>query len=188
VVGFGAGDSRIIRPRQGRLGLLGLLAELRREGGQSEGQSLGEALKGAAAIGRQRGLVVIVSDFRGPRDWEGALRELRARHGVLCVEIVDPREQQLVPAGDLWLVDPETGRQVHVDTRRRKVRQRFEQAAAAEREDVRGAIRHAGADHLALSTAGDWLKVLAAHLRRNEAALRAGAPARAAVRNRTAGV
>jgi uncharacterized protein (DUF58 family) len=186
VLGYGAGDSRIIRPRQGRYGLLGLLAELRREGTGPEGQTLGRVLKGASAIGRQRGLVVIVSDFRGPRDWDAPLRELRARHGVLCVEIVDPREQQLVPAGDLWLVDPETGRQVHVDTRRKKIRQRFEQAAAAEREEVRGLIRHAGADHLVLSTAGDWLRTLAGHLRRSEAALRAGAPARASVKNRMA--
>jgi len=187
VLGFGAGDSRIIRPRQGRLGLLGLLAELRREGSGAEGQSLGQVLKGAAAIGRQRGMVVIISDFRGPRDWEAPLRELRARHGVLCVEIVDPREEQLVPAGDLWLVDPESGRQVHVDTRRKKVRQRYEQAAAAERDEVRGLIRQAGADHLVLSTAGDWLRVLAGHLRRSEAALRAGAPARAAIATRMRG-
>ena len=103
---------------------------------------------------------------------------------MLCVEIVDPREQELVPAGDLWLVDPESGRQVHVDTRRKKVRQRFAQAAAAERDDVRAAIRRAGADHLVLSTAGDWLRVLAGHLRRSEAALRAGNPGRTAVANR----
>ena len=89
-----------------------------------------------------------------------------------------------MPAGDLWLIDPESGRQVHVDTRRKKVRQRFAQAAAAERADVRGAIRRAGADHLELSTAGDWLQVFAGHLRRNEAALRAGAPAAAGAATR----
>ncbi|MDA0139034.1 DUF58 domain-containing protein [Solirubrobacter sp. CPCC 204708] len=187
VMGVGAGDTRIIRPRQGRYGLLGLLAELRRDGGAPDGATLGQALKGAAAIGRQRGLVVIVSDFRGDRDWAAPLQELRARHGVLCVEIVDPREQELVPAGDLWLVDPETGRQVHVDTRRRKIRQRFAAAAAAERDEVRTAIRRAGADHLVLSTAGDWLRVLAGHLRRSEAALKAGNPGRTAAVNRAAG-
>ena len=80
---------------------------------------------------------MIVSDFRGERDWEAPLRALRARHGVMAVEIVDPREQELVSAGDLWLVDPETGRQVHVDTRRRKIRDRFAAAAAAERAEVR---------------------------------------------------
>jgi uncharacterized protein (DUF58 family) len=183
VMAFGAGDPRVMRPRQGRLGLLALLAELRR-GGDGDGlgaTSLGTALSRVAALGRQRGLVVVVSDFRGPQDWEGPMRALRARHGVMAVEIRDPREQELVPVGDLWLVDPETGRQVHVDTRRRKVRDRFAAAAAEDRETVARMIRAASADHVVLSTEGDWLRTLAGHLRRGEAALRAGAPNRAAV-------
>jgi uncharacterized protein (DUF58 family) len=183
VMAFGGGDPRVMRPRQGRLGLLALLAELRR-GGEGDGQgatSLGSVLSSVAALGRQRGLVVVVSDFRGPQDWEGPMRALRARHGVMAVEIRDPREQELVPAGDLWLVDPETGRQVHVDTRRRKVRERFAAAAAEDRETVARMIRRASADHVVLSTEGDWLRTLAGHLRRGEAALRAGAPNRAAV-------
>jgi uncharacterized protein (DUF58 family) len=177
---------RIMRPRQGRLGLLALLAELRRDGeGEGAGAtSLGSALASAATLGRQRGLVVIVSDFRGARDWEAPLQALRARHGVMAVEIIDPREQQLVNAGDLWLIDPETGRQVHVDTRKRRIRDRFAAAAAAEREEVRAALRRTGADHVELSTGGDWLRTFATHLRRGEAAMRTGAPARAAVANR----
>ena len=186
VLAFGGGDPRIMRPRQGRLGLLALLAELRREpeGEGAGATSLGAALSSTAALGRQRGLVVIISDFRGERDWEGPLQALRARHGVMAVEIVDPREQQLVSAGDLWLVDPETGRQVHVDTRKRRIRDRFAAAAAAEREEVRGALRRAGADHVELSPGGDWLRIFATHLRRGEMAMRTGAPARAAVANR----
>jgi uncharacterized protein (DUF58 family) len=183
VLAFGGGDPRVLRPRQGRLGLLALLAELRR-GDEAEGEgraSLGTVLKTTAAMGRQRGLIVIVSDFRGELDWEGPLKALRARHGVLAAEVRDPREQELVPAGDLWLVDPETGRQVQVDTRKRRVRERFAAAAAAEREEVAAALRRSGADHVVLSTEGDWLKTLAGHLRRGEAALRAGNSTRAAV-------
>ena len=183
VMTFGGGDPRRLRPRQGRLGLLGLLAELRRENDPDGlgATSLGTALAGVAAMARQRGLIVILSDFRGPQDWEGQLRALRARHGVMAVEVRDPREQELVSAGDLWLVDPETGRQVHVDTRRRKLRERFAAAAAQERDEVTRLIRQAGADHVVLSTVGDWLRTFAGHLRRGEAAMRAGAPARAAV-------
>jgi uncharacterized protein (DUF58 family) len=126
-------------------------------------------------------MIVIVSDFRGELDWEGPLKALRARHGVLAVEIRDPREMELVPAGDLWLVDPETGRQVQIDTRKRRVRQRFAAAAEQERAEVAAALRRAGADHVVLSTDSDWLKLLAGHLRRGEAALRAGNSTRAAV-------
>ena len=186
VVAFGGGEPKLLRPRQGRIGLLQLLAELRREP-EAEGTgatSLGGALASVAAVARQRGLVVVVSDFRGDRDWEARLRSLRARHGLLAVEIRDPRELELTPMGDLWLIDPETGRQLQVNTSRRRVRRRFAEAAAAERAEVAAAVRRAGADHLVLSTRGDWLGDLAAHLRRGEAALKAGAPTRAAVAGR----
>jgi hypothetical protein len=91
---------------------------------------------------------------------------------VLAVEIRDAREQELPPVGELWLVDPETGRQLHVNTGSRRVRRRFAAAAAVDRDEVADAIRHARADHLVLSTGGDWLRDLATHLRRSEHALR----------------
>jgi len=183
VLAFGGGEPRVLKPRQGRLGLLGLLSELRREpgGDGAGGTSVGAAVTSVAALARNRGLVVVVSDFRGGADWEGPLRSLRGRHGVMAVEIRDPREQQLTPMGDIWVMDPETGRQVPVNTSRRKVRERFAAAAAAEREQVAASLRRAGADHVVLSTEGDWLREFAHHLRRGEAAVRAGSPSRAAV-------
>jgi uncharacterized protein (DUF58 family) len=193
VLAFGDRESRVLRPRQGRLGLLGLLSELRRgpapgvdEEGAPDGgpTTLRAATSHVAALARARGLVVVVSDFRGPRDWETGLRTLRARHGVLAVEIRDPRELELPPVGDLFMTDPETGRQVVVNTSRKRVRERFKAAAAEERERVAAALRSAGADHLVLGTDGDWLRDLAGHLRRAErmrhAALVAGGPGRAA--------
>ena len=175
VAAFGAGAPKVLRPRQGRLGLLQLLAELRREPAADGlgATSLGGAVEAVAAVARARGLVVVVSDFRGERDWERPLRALRARHGVLAVEVRDPREMELTPMGDLWLVDPETGRQLQVNTSRTSVRRRFAKAALAEREDVAAALRRAGAEHLVLSTGGDWLRDLAGHLRRGKVALRA---------------
>jgi uncharacterized protein (DUF58 family) len=186
VVAFGGETARVLRPAQGRLGLLALLAELRAapppDGAGAT--SLGEAARRMAALTRARGLVVIASDFRGPRDWESGLRSLRARHGVLAVEVRDPRELELPPVGDVWMVDPETGRQIVVNTSRRKLRARFNAAALAEREEVALALRRAGADHLVLSTDSDWLRGLAAHLRRADqmrrSAMAAGGPGRAA--------
>jgi uncharacterized protein (DUF58 family) len=182
VVAIGGGAPRIMRPRQGRLGLLALLHELRAEP-EADGSGatvLGDAVRKTAALARSRGLVVVVSDFRGDRDWEAPLRALRGRHGVLAVEIRDPREMELPPVGDLWLTDPETGRQLSVNTSRRGVRKRFAKAAAAEREEVAAAIRRTGAEHLILSTEGDWLRTLAGHLRRSEMRLRSGHGGRAA--------
>ena len=80
---------------------------------------------------------MIVSDFRGPRDWRAPLLRLASRHAVVAVEIRDPREQELPNVGHVWLVDPETGRKAHVDTARRRLRERFADAAAEDRNDRR---------------------------------------------------
>jgi uncharacterized protein (DUF58 family) len=168
LVTFGDAQPRSAPPRQGRMGLLGLLAALRDEGDREHGgaASLGDALRRTAALARQRAAVVVVSDFRGAFDWRRPLLDLAARHDVVAVEIRDPREQELPNAGTLWLVDPETGRQLRVDTRSARLRARFATAAADERARVARALTAAGTRHVVLSTSGDWLRDLAVFLRR----------------------
>ena len=169
-VTFGDSNPRSLPPRQGRVGLLGLLAALRDEGdGDGDGAtSLGEAIDRAGALARQRALVVLVSDFRGPLDWRRPLLALAGRHDVVAVEIRDPREQELPDMGELWLVDPETGRQLRVDTRSPKLRARFAAAAAAERDEVATTLAGLGVRHVVLSTAGEWLRPLTVFLRRRK--------------------
>ncbi len=170
VVSFGDADPRTIPPKQGRVGLVGLLAALRAED-EAEARpvgptSLGEALARAGSVARQRALVVVVSDFRGSFDWRGPMLELAGGHDVLAVEIRDPREQELPNAGELWLVDPETGRQLRVDTRDAKLRARFAAAAAEERSGLARTLASLGVRHVVLSTSGDWLRTLAVFLKR----------------------
>jgi uncharacterized protein (DUF58 family) len=168
LVTFGDARQRMLPPRQGRLALIGLLAALREEtdDGRVGATSLGEALHRTARLARQRAVVVVVSDFRGPRDWRKALVGLAGRHEVVAVEIRDPREQELPNAGALWLVDPETGRQVRVDTRSERLRARFAAAARTERDEVARLLTSAGARHVVLTTSGDWLRSFAVFLRR----------------------
>jgi uncharacterized protein (DUF58 family) len=169
-VTFGDDSERWLPPRQGRLGLIGLLDALRSDDadGRVGATSLGAALRRTGGLATQRAIVIVVSDFRGPRDWKRPLVELAGRHEVIAVEIRDPREQELPNAGVLWLVDPETGRQVRADTRSAKLRARFAAAAAEERADVTRTLASAGARHVVLSTSGDWLRSLAVFLRRGQ--------------------
>ncbi|MEN3341751.1 MAG: hypothetical protein V7644_1155 [Actinomycetota bacterium] len=162
------GDRRPVTlpPNHGRQGLIGLLAALRREPEREHvgTTSLGAALRRTGAVARQRGVVTIVSDFRGPLDWRKPLLELKSRHQVLAVEVRDRREQELPDVGELWLVDPETGRQLRVDTRDARLRERFAVAAAAERTGVARVLSALGVPHVVLSTSGDWLRQLAVFL------------------------
>ena len=168
VATFGGTNSLILRPRQGRVGLLGVLLAVRRypETERVGRTSVGSALTQVARVTRQRSLTVVVSDFRGPRDWRAPLLRLASRHAVVAVEIRDPREQELPDVGHVWLVDPETGRKLHVDTRRRRLRERFAETAHAERADLARELASLGVPHLELSTRGDWLRSFAAFIGR----------------------
>jgi len=168
IVTFGGSRDRRVPPAAGRAGLLGLLLASRVETVE-EGvgaTSAAAALRFASAAGHGSAgrLVVLVTDFRGPRDWQRPLAALAARHHVLAIEIRDPREGELTDLGELTLIDAETGREVRVDTSSRRLRDRFASAAAADRDAIATDLRRIGVDHLVLSTSGDWLRALAAEL------------------------
>jgi uncharacterized protein (DUF58 family) len=164
---FGGTRPRALPPAQGRHGLVGLLAALQEEPEMAQvgATSLGAALREVGSRARQRGLVAVVSDFRGPLDWRSPLLQLLRRHDVLAIEVRDPREQELTDVGELWLVDPETGRQVRVDTGDPALRARFAAAAAEERSGLARVLAAVGVPHVVLSTRGDWLRALALFIR-----------------------
>jgi uncharacterized protein (DUF58 family) len=118
---------------------------------------LAAALESLRRPPRRRGLVVVVSDFLGDADWERPLRGLSARHELLAIEVVDPRELELADVGLLTVVDPETGQTLEVPTGNAQVRRRFAEGAAAQRREIAAALRRTGAGHLRLQTDRDWL-------------------------------
>ncbi|PSK65518.1 hypothetical protein B0E53_02522 [Micromonospora sp. MH33] len=163
--------------RSGRTHLLGLLRALlgapRTDGHRDlPPPTLADGLDGLQRVATRRGLVVVVSDFLDglPDDpdaapaWEPVLRRLAVRHQVLAVEVTDPRELELPDVGLVTLVDPETGRHREVWTGDPALRERYAQAAAAQRDQVRHALRRSGATHLALRTDRDWSADIVRHV------------------------
>ncbi|MBX7268534.1 DUF58 domain-containing protein [Micromonospora sp. Llam7] len=170
--------------RGGRSHLFGLLRTLLaapRVGGYDadvgpraapDAADLADALAAVGRVANRRGLVVVVSDFldglpddpRLPASWERPLRRLTVRHQVLAVEVTDPRELELPDVGLITLADPETGERREVWTGDRRLRERYAEAAAAQRDQVRSALRRAGATHLALRTDRDWAADIVRHV------------------------
>ena len=118
--------------------------------------NLAEVIEQLRRPPRRRGLAVVVSDFLGDPDWERALRALSARHELLAVEVLDPREEELPDVGTVVLADPETGRQREFQTTP-LLRREFAAAASAHRELVATTLRRCGAGHLVLRTDSDWI-------------------------------
>lgn len=105
---------------------------------------------------RRRGMAVVISDFLGPINWMRPLRAIAARHEVLGVEVLDPRDIELPDVGDVILQDTESGvtREFTIDE---QLRDDFARAAAAHREEVARTLRRCGAPLMTLRTDRDWI-------------------------------
>ncbi|WP_304105926.1 DUF58 domain-containing protein [Mycolicibacterium bacteremicum] len=169
---FGASHVRWHRPGRPRVTARRILRDLAPIRTGAGGPGLATTLEEFAARQPRPGLRVVVSDFMDPAagfvapfDWQTPLRRLAARHDVIAVEIVDPRELTLPDVGSVVLTDPESGRQRHVWSADTRLRHRYAEAAQAYRMAVATAIRGSGADHLPVSTGRDWVGDLARFIR-----------------------
>lgn len=81
------------------------------------------------AMRSRPGLLIAVSDWRDPDD-RAALRHCSALTDMVVVRVVDPAERELPRVGLLTVVDPETGRQMLLDTRDDKLQRIFSEKAA----------------------------------------------------------
>ncbi|WP_090070483.1 DUF58 domain-containing protein [Lentzea flaviverrucosa] len=156
-VSTGAENVRI--PARGGLaharGMIRKIAEIDRapEGTRGDLAALLEQLRRPP---RRRGLIVVISDFLGEMEWQRPLRALSARHDIVAIEVVDPRDVDLPEVGTVVLSDPESGRQREV-TASALLRKEFNAAAAEHRGEVAAGLRRAGAGHLVLRTDSDWI-------------------------------
>ena len=170
----GAPIDRMLPPRGGRRALVALrravAAGVAPDGTPPREEALALGLRRIMRLARGPGLAVVVSDFREQPGaerpaWTRALSALSQRHDVLAVEVTDPREAELPDAGQLALIDPETGARLEVDSASGELRRAFASAELARRDALSAALRRARARHVVLSAGDDWLRALGRELR-----------------------
>jgi uncharacterized protein (DUF58 family) len=123
------------------------------------------ALGSALSNLRQRAVLFLLSDFVGQLP-ERALQRAAARHDLVVLEIVDPRDLEPPAAGPVLLEDAETG-EVAVVHGRRAAREEAARAAA-ERHRLRQLLVGLGVDRLELRTDRPYLPELVAFFERRK--------------------
>ncbi|MEM8534757.1 MAG: DUF58 domain-containing protein [Chloroflexota bacterium] len=151
-----------VRPTNGRAHILQILSRIREEQAtQHSGVTdLAAALTQFDAVVRRRALVIIMSDFLVPDNWHKIMLRIAQRHETVAVRLYDPREADLPDIGLVTLEDPETGSQFVANTRDRKLRERFRQAAQEQTEQIRKRIMSCGVDYLLLRTDQELLPTM----------------------------
>jgi uncharacterized protein (DUF58 family) len=173
---YGKQVEKTIPAKHGRMQVLRLVNDLLKQPKlpKTPFTDLNTLLKAGLNTIRRRSLVFIISDFISAPGWEQALRVLNQRHEVLAIRLYDPREMQLPDVGPIVMEDAETGEQLYVDTRDKKFRQRFEEAAKKRVSDLNDVFRRCGVDALPLSTEEDLVRAIVrfASIRQNAGRVR----------------
>jgi uncharacterized protein (DUF58 family) len=157
---IGAGDGEVARrpARSGSHAAQGLLKTIAGTAARPGSSGVATLVDALCRPARRRGLAVVISDFlEPPESWAKPLRKLAARHDVLAIEVIDPRELELPDVGVIEIIDPETGALHEVQTSDASLRTRYASACAQHRREVASAVRDAGARLMRLRTDSDWL-------------------------------
>ncbi|HEX9800092.1 MAG TPA: DUF58 domain-containing protein [Thermoanaerobaculia bacterium] len=147
---------RFLRPERRRNQVLRLVHEILAwpaRGGTDLERGLGAALSNL----HQRAVLFVVSDFVGSIP-EHALERAAARHDVVVLDIVDPRDRELPAVGPIAVEDAETGRVAIVDGRRAAAVEA--ERIAAERARLDQLLARLGVDRLVLRTDRPYLSEL----------------------------
>jgi uncharacterized protein (DUF58 family) len=137
------------------------------EGLQPGGKTdLNASLRQVALKPRRAGLVILISDLLSEAGYESGLRELLGRgHQAALLHVLAPDELDPPLAGDLQLVDVETGfeQDVSLDGGLRGL---YRERAHAWVQSIQGDCRKRGIRYLALTTSQPWDQALLLDMRR----------------------
>ena len=127
---------------------------------------LNAGLRAYAISGGRAGLVVLISDLFSPAGYVEGLTRLAARgHEVAVIHVLAPDEVEPVLAGDLRLLDVETGdpQEVTIDGGMRNL---YRRRLAAWRDEIRAACRARDVHYVPVETDTPFDRVVLYDLRR----------------------
>ena len=150
---------RFVPPKKGRSHVMRVVTEILNADPKSEGTDLGVALDLLGGVGKRRAVAFLISDFIAEA-YEKPLRVVSAKHDVIPIQVVDPREDELPDVGLALVEDLETGDLVEVDTSNLDVRANYAKEAQRQRASREHLFRRLQLDHCTVSTDRDFVKPL----------------------------
>jgi uncharacterized protein (DUF58 family) len=159
--------NRYIRPRKGSRHALHLIREMVEPPIQGNQTDIGQALRVANQLLKQRSIVFVISDFlMEPQNYFQQLLLLNQRHDLVSIVVTDPLEAAWQNVGLVAVNDMETGEQVWVDSGSRRWRRHFQEQAAQLHKQRDEALRRARVDYATISVEQDYEQELVRFFRR----------------------
>jgi uncharacterized protein (DUF58 family) len=123
------------------------------------GTDLRAALEALVGVARRKSIAFVVSDFFA-QGYERALALASAKHDVVPVVLVDPRDRELPDVGLATFEDLETGEMIVVDTSDPRVRAHHAMVMKKLSEARRQMFSKLGLDAVEIETSGSFVRPL----------------------------
>jgi len=163
----------VVPAKKGRRHVLRLIRDLLAFRPSGRGTDIATALDYAGRMLPHRAILFLLSDFQMPEPaafpaFSRTLKLVSNRHDVVAIRMIDAAEESLPDAGVLLLTDPETGREVAIDTGRASLRQAYDDTAGSEERELRGLFRRQAVDEVEVRTDRSYVTPLMAFFRARE--------------------
>jgi len=142
---------KIVPPKKGQKHVMRVVREILGANPQRTGTDLGIALETLYNVARRRSVAFLLSDFYAA-GFERTLSLAAARHDLIPVMLVDPRDEELPNVGLASFEDLETGESVVVDTSSARVRAHYARHMRGLRQQHVKLFRKLGLDHCVVRT------------------------------------
>ena len=147
---------KLVPPKKGDKHVLRVVREILGFEPVDHGTNLSIAFETLVKVARRRSLAFVISDFFDD-GFEPAMAIAAAKHDVIPVMLVDPRDESLPDVGLATFEDLETGDHVVVDTSDRSVREDYAREMKALRESRIRLFRRHKLDVCVVRTDGSFV-------------------------------
>jgi uncharacterized protein (DUF58 family) len=150
---------KIVPPKKGQKHVMRVIREILGAAPQHTGTQLSTALHTLTRVAHRQSVAFLISDFFDT-GWERALALAAARHDIIPLMLVDPRDEELVDVGLATFEDLETGESLVVDTSSPAVRRHYAETMRRTIRDSISTFRKFGLDHCIMRTDRPYVEPL----------------------------
>ena len=158
---------KYVPPQKGRRHVLRVISEALSFEPHGQGTDIAAALEYLNRVTIRRTVAFLISDFLAA-DYERSLQIANRRHDIIALTITDPRELELPNVGILELEDAETGENIQIDTKVRRVREAFRRLASEKAQQKSRMLRSANVDTINVFTDKPYIEPLLKFFRMRE--------------------
>jgi len=150
---------KLVPPKKGQKHVMRVVREILGADPKRRGTDLSIALETLSRVARRRSVAFLISDFFAT-GYERALSLAAARHDVIPLMLVDPRDEELPNVGLSAFEDFETGEAILLDTASPAVRAHYGREMKRQRMATLQLFRKLGLDHTVIRTDRPYIRPL----------------------------